>query len=91
MVDGSLPRVRIEFYGLARLRAGRMGFEVVAATVGEALGAADTACPGLSCVRNGRLATEYLLSTGAGQFTPDLTTLLVEGDTVLVFGADAGG
>ena len=91
MSRSRLPRVRVEFYGVARLRAGRTGFEVVAVTIGEALGVADAACPGLSCLRDGRLAPEYLISTGNGQFTPDLTAPLADGEAVLVFGADAGG
>jgi molybdopterin converting factor small subunit len=83
--------VRVEFYGLARLRAGRTTFEVVAATVGEALRVVDSECSGLSCVHDDRLAPEYLVSTQTGQFTPDLSTRLVDGEAILVFAADAGG
>jgi hypothetical protein len=68
-----------------------VGFEVMAATVGEALRGADAAFPGLSCVHDGGLAPEYLISTEAGLFSPDLDRPLVDGEVVRVFGADAGG
>ena len=89
--NGSVPRVRVEFYGLARLRAGRPALEVEAATVGEALRAADAALPALGSVRDGRLSPEYLVTTNARGFTPDLTQVVTGSGILLVFGADAGG
>ncbi|MBX9579162.1 MAG: hypothetical protein K2X87_02550 [Gemmataceae bacterium] len=83
-----MPRVRVEFYGLARLRAGAAGAAVEAATVRDALRAA---CPGLAVVRDGRVAPEYLLSVGGGRFTADPDEPLADGDSLLVLGADAGG
>ncbi|MBX9626947.1 MAG: hypothetical protein K2X82_24310 [Gemmataceae bacterium] len=80
--------VRVEFYGLARLRAGVAGAAVEAATVADALAAA---CPGLAVVRAGRVAPEYLLSVGGGRFTTNPDDALAAGDTLLVLGADAGG
>ncbi len=83
--------VRVEFYGLARLRAGRAELPVEAATVGAALVAADAACPGLRVLRDTGLSPEYLVSVGGRRFTADLTESLTGGEPLLVFGADAGG
>jgi molybdopterin converting factor small subunit len=83
--------VRVEFYGLARLRAGRREFAVDAATVGEALAVADAECADLHVLRDGRIAASYLVSVNGEQFTTDQRRELRHGDAVLVFGADAGG
>ena len=91
MREGRLPRVRVEFYGLARLRAGRAAVEVEAATLGEALAAADAACPNLAAVRDGHLSPAYLVMAAGAQFTSDMRWVLGEGETVSLFGADAGG
>jgi molybdopterin converting factor small subunit len=83
--------VRIEFYGLARLRAGRKEFVVSAATVGAALAATDDACPELRALCGGRISASYLVSTDGEQFTTDTQRVLSDGDALLIFGADAGG
>lgn len=86
-----MPRVTVEFYGLARVRAGRPALTTDAATVGAALGAADTACPGLRVLGPGGIAPEFLVSVGGGRFTTNPADRLKDGESVLVFGADAGG
>lgn len=83
--------VRVEFYGLARLRAGRPVIAVEAATVGAALAAADAACPALKAHSHAGLSPEYRASIGGRYFTDDLGEPLAEGDSLLLFGADAGG
>lgn len=83
--------MRVEFYGLARLRAGRADLIVEAGTVQQALAAAQAACPGLRVLRDNRVSPEYLVSLGGTRFTTNLDEPLADGDTVLVFGADAGG
>jgi molybdopterin converting factor small subunit len=83
--------VRVEFYGLARLRAGVAALAADAVTVRAALEAAAAACPGLNPLRDDRVSPEYLVSVGGGRFVTDPDTPLVGGDAVLVFGADAGG
>jgi molybdopterin converting factor small subunit len=90
-MSGSVPRVRVEFYGLARLRAGRAELWAEADTLREALAAADAACPELHALRDDVLAGEYLVSLGGVHFTADLNEPLADGDCVLVLGADAGG
>ena len=83
--------MRVEFYGLARLRAGRKELVVDAATVGDALAAADAECPELRALCGGRIAATYLVSVNGEQFTTDTRVVLSDGDAVLIFGADAGG
>jgi molybdopterin converting factor small subunit len=90
-MSGSLPPVRVEFYGLARHRAGRPAFMVEAETVGQALAAADAFCPELRAVRDKQLSPEYLVSLGGRRFTGDLGELIPAGVAILMFGADAGG
>jgi len=90
-MTGSVPRVRVEFYGLARQRAGCAGVSVEAATLGAALLAVEAQCPELRPTRNGAPSPEYLLSIGGTRFTADLTASLTDGDCLLILGADAGG
>jgi molybdopterin converting factor small subunit len=83
--------VRVEFYGLARLRAGRSELAVEATTISAALAAADAACPALNARRSSGLSPEYRASIGGRYFTDDLGEPLADGDALLLFGADAGG
>lgn len=86
-----MPTVRVEFYGLARLRAGREELLVEATTVGDALAAADAACPELHAMRAARLSPEFLVSVGGRRFTRDTSESIPDGQPLLVLGADAGG
>ena len=90
-MNRSLPRVRVEFYGLARLRAGQPGFMVEAGTVGAALAAVEAVCPDLKVVLEGRVSPFYLVSVRGEQFTTELSQSLGVGDCLIIFGADAGG
>lgn len=87
------PRVRVEFYDVARLRAGKSSVEVAAATLGEALAAAAAACPGIvpEVVRDGALSPHFRASLGGERFVEDPRTPLVPGDAVLLLSAQAGG
>ena len=85
-----MSRVRVEFYGLARLRAGIAETGVVAATVGEALEAVAKAT-GLRAIAGDSVAREFLVSLGGTRFTTDLGQPLADGDCLLILGADAGG
>jgi molybdopterin converting factor small subunit len=86
-----MSRVRVEFYGLARLRAGRAELAAEAGTVREALAAAQAACPGLHALRDNRVSPEFLVSLGGTRFTTNLDEPLADGAAVLILGADAGG
>ena len=90
-MSGSVPRVNVEFYGLARLRAGRVGCSVEAFTVGDALAAADATCSGLRAIRSGGVSSEYLVSVGGARFTTDPNEPLAGGASLLILGADSGG
>lgn len=83
--------VRVEFYGLARLRAGRAELLVDGRSIGEVLAAADEACPALGSRRDHGLSPEYRVSVGGRYFTDNLGESLADGDSLLVLGADAGG
>lgn len=86
-----MPHVRVEFYGLARLRAGVANLAVEAATVRAALGAASTACPGLRVLIDSGVSPEFLVSLNGVRFGPELDEPLAGGESVLILGADAGG
>jgi molybdopterin converting factor small subunit len=86
-----MPLVIVEFYGLARQRAGRAEVHLEAATIGSALAAAAAACPNLHAICDNRLSAEYRLSVGGKFFTENLAEPLHDGDALLLLGADAGG
>jgi molybdopterin converting factor small subunit len=89
----STTTVVVEFYGIARLRAGRPEISLEAGTLGELLRQLEQSCPGL-----GRLVTErgdfhpgYLVSLDGKRFVADGNLPLEDGARVLLLGADAGG
>lgn len=86
-----MPTVVVEFYGLARLRAGHADLRCDATTIGDALAAADAACPELHARSDNGLSPEYRVSIGGKHFTENLAEPLATGDAVLILGADAGG
>jgi molybdopterin converting factor small subunit len=85
--------IRVEFYDVARARAGVAAIDVEAATVGEALTAAAARCPGLSpeIVRAGALAPHWRASVNGTGFVADPQTPLAAGDALLLLSALAGG
>lgn len=85
--------VTVEFFGMARRRAGIERLDVDAATLGEAL---DRLCERLpdssgELLRDGRLAAGYLASRNGLQFLSNRTAPLADGDTLLILSADVGG
>jgi molybdopterin-guanine dinucleotide biosynthesis protein A len=87
------PRVRVELFDVARLRAGRESVDVGAATLAEAVSAAAAACPGLvpEIVLGGVLSPHFRASLGGERFVDDPLTPLVPGDSVLLLSAQSGG
>lgn len=85
--------MRVEFFGVARARAGAEAVEVEASTLGAALAEAAAACPGLvpDVVRDGRLSEHFVASLNGDRFVSDLALELGPRDTLLVLGAQAGG
>ena len=86
-----MARVRVEFYGLARRRAGIAEIAVEADTVGSALEAIARECPALALLHKGRIAEEFLVSLEGERFAEDLKRAVPEGVSLLVMGADSGG
>lgn len=88
--------VRIELFGVPRLRAERDAFDVEyveASTLGGALRALGRACPALTpaVVDDGRLGSAYLVALNGRQFTADPDTALSDGDVIVLMAAQAGG
>jgi molybdopterin converting factor small subunit len=85
--------ITIEFYGIARQRAGCAAIEVEAASVSAALDAAVEQCPRLAeCYSPVTgLRTGYLLNLRGEQFLSDLSTPLTDEDCLLLLSSDAGG
>jgi molybdopterin converting factor small subunit len=85
--------VRIELFGVPRLRAERDAFTVEADTLGGALVALERACPALtpSVVHAGHLGSAYLIALNGRQFTSDPATALSDGDVLVLVAAQAGG
>jgi molybdopterin converting factor small subunit len=85
--------VRIELFGVPRLRAERDVYDVEAATLGAALRALALECPALTpaVVEDGRLGSAYLVAVNGRQFTADPDTALADGDVLLLMAAQAGG
>ncbi len=85
--------IRVEFFDVARSRAGVEAVEVEAATLGEALRAAAEQCPGLSpeIVRDGVLAEHWRASRNGREFLTGPEASLEPGDAVLILSAIAGG
>ena len=85
--------IRIEFYGVPRLRAGRREVCVHAGSLGEAIVALEHACPALSgCVITaGSLLPAYRFSLNGQTFVSNPLTRLAPGDSLVLVAADAGG
>jgi molybdopterin-guanine dinucleotide biosynthesis protein A len=87
--------LRVELYGVARLRAGRAWVEIPApATLGEALAGLAAAVPelvGPVIAVDGTLAAGSAASLDGGRFVSDPATPLPAGRPLLLLPASAGG
>ena len=85
--------MRIELFGVARLRAGTDAVEVDALTLGEALRALAQLCPNLNpeVLNGGRMTEHFLASLNGELFVSDTNMTLQPEDTLLILGAQAGG
>lgn len=85
--------VTVEFFGMARRRAGIERLQIDAATLGEALDRLTERLPDRSgeFLCEGRLAAGYLASRNGLQFLSDRTAPLADGDSLLILSADVGG
>ena len=89
--------VTVEFFGIARRRAGRSRIVVChgleSTRLGDVLLAAAAELPGLAdeCLDGQRPREGFLANINARQFTTDPDLLVEAGDHVLLLSADAGG
>ena len=85
--------IRVEFYDVARVRAGVSVAEVEGSTLRDVLRAAAERCPGLQgeVVDDGVLTRHWRASRNGSVFLADPDTPLEDGDAVLVLSALAGG
>lgn len=86
--------VRIELYGVPRIKAGCARVDVEAATLSEALLGLAQNCPALAgsvVLENGTLRPAYRVSLNSERFLTDPATELAAGDVLLLLAADVGG
>ena len=97
MTEKTTSGVTVEFFGIARQRAGRTRIVVCqgleSARLGDVLLAAAAELPGLAdeCLDGPRPRDGYLANINARRFTPDPNAPVQPGDHVLLLAADAGG
>ena len=89
--------IRVEFYGIARERAGMsqmaLGFEREQVVLGDVLGALGERLPLLDrdCLKGSELAPGFTANLAGERFVRDPATTLQDGDCLLILSADAGG
>jgi molybdopterin converting factor small subunit len=89
--------LRVEFFGIARQRAGVARAEIVLAkneaTLGAVFAELTKVFPSLSgeCIAEGRLRSGFSANVGGERFVSDPATILTENDCLLILSADAGG
>lgn len=85
--------VTVEFYGIARQRAGVASLDVDAGSVGEAFDRLALQLPrwAESCLVNGELKPVFLANLNARHFVAERSHPLAEGDHLLILAADVGG
>ena len=90
-----MPRVRIEFFGVPRQRAGVAALEIQVTnlTLGSVLHAAAIRLPefGNRCLDGQRLKPGLIANLNGRTFTADPNATLTDGDSVLILSADVGG
>lgn len=85
--------VTIEFFGTARLHAGRASLEVDATDLAAALRRIEEDLPAMGdlALEDGRLRPEFLANLNGRRFVRDPATAIQSGDRLLILSADAGG
>ena len=90
-----MPRVRVEFFGMPRQRAGRaaLDVEVDVLTLGDVLADVARQLPEFAqqCLDGSRLKPGLLANLNGLRFTTDSQTPLADQDCVLILAADVGG
>jgi molybdopterin converting factor small subunit len=89
--------IRVEFFGIARQRAGvselRLESRQAAAPLGELLSEIAIRLPelGRDLIAGGRLHASLTANLDGARFIDDPTTLIRDGQSLLILSADAGG
>ena len=89
--------IRVEFFGIARQRAGVAAVELdlpaAGATLADVLAELARCFPqfGRECVAGGRLHPTLSANLGGEQFVTDPATPIDRGQCLLILSADAGG
>ena len=85
--------VRIELYGVPRLRAGASYAEVPAGTLASVLQALARALPGLEpeILCAGRLTEHALIAIDGREFVADPALVIAGGSVLVLISAQAGG
>ena len=82
----------VELLGIPRERAGIEEMELEARTLGQALGALSSQCPGLGdLITADGLHPSIVANLNGDAFVSALDTPLTEDDRLLILSADAGG
>ena len=95
--DKLAGRVRVEFFGVPRRRAGVAFFELELdageTNLGQVLAELARHLPdfGAACLNEGALRADYVASLNGDRFVRDLATPLLPGSLLLILSADAGG
>lgn len=89
----SSVKIRVEFFGLARTRAGVAEADLEADNLRDVAAQVQSRFPELSktCFENGRLRTGWVFNINGHSFVRDLDYALAENDSVLLMSADVGG
>jgi hypothetical protein len=87
------PPVTVEFFGMARHRAGRSELCAAGHTIGDLLESVIAQCPRLAGLvfDTGQLSRHYLISLDGERFVDDPAAPVPPGCRVLILGADPGG
>jgi sulfur-carrier protein len=89
--------IRVEFFGIARQRAGRAALDIElgddAPTLGRVLAAIGRDVPEFArdCLASGTLVSTLAANLDGRQFVSDPTTPIHDGQALLILSADAGG
>ena len=87
--------MRVELFGIARLRAGTglVELDLGACDLDSAVRALAAACPTLvpDVIADGRLSDSYVANLNGQAFLSDGATPIAKDDTLLILAAHAGG
>lgn len=92
-MERGFPTVNVEFFGLARLRAGVDRTTAIGANLGDVLLDLSGRFPSLAstCIDGQRLKSGFIANLSGDRFVSEPATPLRDGDALLLLSLDAGG